>query len=202
MDRRRLLAGAAAGGALAAIGPVRAMARTTGAQDASAAFNALMDRIAQEMLLSDPESLTMLGMDRGPMADARFKLSDRSQAKVEADKAKFVAAMKDMAAIDRNALPAKEQVYHDSLTFFGETVMQGYAFPTAAACSPRPIRSANWAGPISRSPTSSTASIASRRRTTPRPICRACRTWPVVWMTNVSGCRSTTPPGPFRRTSS
>ncbi|QBQ48902.1 DUF885 domain-containing protein [Brevundimonas naejangsanensis] len=138
MDRRRLLMSVAAGGALAAVGPVRALARGAAAQTASADFNALMNRIAQEMLLSDPEALTMLGMDRGPMADARFKLSDRSQAKVEADKVKFVAAMKDMAAIDRNALPAKEQIYHDSLTFFGETVMEGYAFPYGGGMYPSP----------------------------------------------------------------
>ena len=138
MDRRRLLMSVAAGGALAAIGPVRALAHGAAAQTASADFNALMNRIAQEMLLSDPESLTMLGMDRGEHADARFKLSDRSQAKVEADKVKFVAAMKDMAAIDRNALPAKEQIYHDSLTFFGETVMEGYAFPYGGGMYPSP----------------------------------------------------------------
>ncbi len=138
MDRRRLLMSVAAGGALAAVGPVRALAHAAVAQTASADFNALMNRIAQEMLLTDPESLTMLGMDRGEHADARFKLSDRSQAKVEADKIKFVAAMKDMAAIDRNALPAKEQIYHDSLTFFGETVMEGYAFPYGGGMFPSP----------------------------------------------------------------
>ncbi|OYX16134.1 MAG: Tat pathway signal protein [Brevundimonas diminuta] len=138
MDRRRLLMSVAAGGALAAVGPVRALAHAAVAQTASADFNALMNRIAQEMLLTDPESLTMLGMDRGEHADARFKLSDRSQAKVEADKVKFVAAMKDMAAIDRNALPAKEQIYHDSLTFFGETVMEGYAFPYGGGMYPSP----------------------------------------------------------------
>lgn len=138
MDRRRLLMSVAAGGALAAVGPVRALAHGAVAQTASADFNALMNRIAQEMLLTDPESLTMLGMDRGEHADARFKLSDRSQAKVEADKVKFVAAMKDMAAIDRNALPAKEQIYHDSLTFFGETVMEGYAFPYGGGMYPSP----------------------------------------------------------------
>nr|WP_313521457.1 DUF885 family protein [Brevundimonas diminuta] len=144
MDRRRLLMSVAAGGALAAAGPVRALPHPAAAQSApaagtaSAAFNALMDRIAQELLLTDPESLTMLGMDRGPMADARFKLSDRSQAKVDADKAKFVTAMKDMAAIDRNALPAKEQIYHDSLSFFGETVMEGYAFPYGGGMFPSP----------------------------------------------------------------
>ncbi|WP_433952392.1 DUF885 domain-containing protein [Brevundimonas diminuta] len=138
MDRRRLLMSVAAGGALAAVGPVRALAHAAVAQTASADFNALMNRIAQEMLLTDPESLTMLGMDRGEHADARFKLSDRSQAKVEADKVKFVAAMKDMAAIDRNALPAKEQIYHNSLTFFGETVMEGYAFPYGGGMYPSP----------------------------------------------------------------
>jgi len=138
MDRRRLLMSVAAGGALAAVGPVRALAHAAVAQTASADFNALMNRIAQEMLLTDPESLTMLGMDRGEHADARFKLSDRSQAKVEADKVKFVAAMKDMAAIDRNALPAKEQIYHDSLTFFGETVKEGYAFPYGGGMFPSP----------------------------------------------------------------
>jgi len=138
MDRRRLLMSVAAGGALAAVGPVRALAHGAAAQTASADFNALMNRIAQEMLLTDPESLTMLGMDRGEHADARFKLSDRSQAKVEADKVKFVAAMKDMAAIDRNALPAKEQIYHDSLTFFGETVKEGYAFPYGGGMFPSP----------------------------------------------------------------
>lgn len=138
MDRRRLLMSVAAGGALAAVGPVRALAHAAVAQTASADFNALMNRIAQEMLLTDPESLTMLGMDRGEHADARFKLSDRSQAKVEADKIKFVAAMKDMAAIDRNALPAKEQIYHDSLTFFGETVKEGYAFPYGGGMFPSP----------------------------------------------------------------
>lgn len=138
MDRRRLLMSVAAGGALAAVGPVRALAHGAVAQTASADFNALMNRIAQEMLLTDPESLTMLGMDRGEHADARFKLSDRSQAKVEADKVKFVAAMKDMAAIDRNALPAKEQIYHDSLTFFGETVKEGYAFPYGGGMFPSP----------------------------------------------------------------
>ena len=78
MDRRRLLMSVAAGGALAAVGPVRALAHGAAAQTASADFNALMNRIAQEMLLTDPESLTMLGMDRGEHADARFKLSDRS----------------------------------------------------------------------------------------------------------------------------
>ena len=142
MDRRRLLMSVAAGGALAAVGPVRARASTALTQAApnaaTTAFHALLDRIADEMLLSDPELLTMLGMDRGPKADARFKLSDRSQAKIDADKAKFVDAMKAVKAIDQGQLNAADQVYYDTLEFFGDTVMTGYDFPYGGGFSPSP----------------------------------------------------------------
>lgn len=142
MDRRRLLMSVAAGGALAAVGPVRALASTALTQAApnaaTTAFHALLDRIADEMLLSDPELLTMLGMDRGPKADARFKLSDRSQAKIDADKAKFVDAMKAVKALDRGQLNAADQVYYDTLEFFGDTVMTGYDFPYGGGFSPSP----------------------------------------------------------------
>ena len=142
MDRRRLLMSVAAGGALAAVGPVRALASTALTQAApnaaTTAFHALLDRIADEMLLSDPELLTMLGMDRGPKADARFKLSDRSQAKIDADKAKFVDAMKAVKAIDQGQLNAADQVYYDTLEFFGDTVMTGYDFPYGGGFSPSP----------------------------------------------------------------
>lgn len=142
MDRRRLLMSVAAGGALAAVGPVRALASTALTQAApnaaTTAFHALLDRIADEMLLSDPELLTMLGMDRGLKADARFKLSDRSQAKIDADKAKFVDAMKAVKAIDQGQLNAADQVYYDTLEFFGDTVMTGYDFPYGGGFSPSP----------------------------------------------------------------
>lgn len=139
MDRRSLLMSVAAGGALAAVGPVRALAQAAGAPgSAGTQFHALLDRIANEMLLSDPELLTMLGMDRGPMAQARFKLSDRSQAKVDADKVKFTDAMKAVKAIDRKALGTDDQVYYDTLEFFGDTVMEGYRFPYGGGFSPSP----------------------------------------------------------------
>ena len=70
MDRRRLLMTAALGGAFATSGAARALAQAAGPQTAPAAgpasaqFLVLLDKIAQEMILSDPETLTMLGMDR------------------------------------------------------------------------------------------------------------------------------------------
>ncbi|AYG95055.1 DUF885 family protein [Brevundimonas naejangsanensis] len=138
MDRRRLLMSVAAGGALAASGAVRALAQTAPAGGVSAQFRALMDKIAQDLVLSNPETLTMLGMDRGPMAAARCKLNDRSQAKVDADKVKFVEAMKATKAIDRAQLTGVEQTYYDSLEFFGDTAMEGYAFPYGGGFFPSP----------------------------------------------------------------
>jgi uncharacterized protein (DUF885 family) len=142
MDRRRLLMTAALGGAFATSGAARALAQAAGAPAAagpvSAQFLALLDKIAQEMILSDPETLTALGMDRGPMAAARFKLSDRSQAKIDADKVKFIDGMKAMKAIDKAQLTPTEQTYYDSLAFFGDTVQEGYAFPYGGGMFPSP----------------------------------------------------------------
>ena len=144
MDRRRLLMTAALGGAFATSGAARALAQAAGAPAAAPAgpastqFLALLDKIAQEMILSDPETLTALGMDRGPMAAARFKLSDRSQAKIDADKAKFNEGMAAVKAIDKAQLTATEQTYYDSLEFFGDTVQEGYAFPYGGGMFPSP----------------------------------------------------------------
>ena len=67
IDRRRLLFTAAAGAGLAACG--QALAQTpAAAASASAALTALMGAIVQSFLLESPETLTSLGMDKGPMA--------------------------------------------------------------------------------------------------------------------------------------
>jgi len=71
MDRRRLLQSFAAGAALTALPAGRVFAQA-GSGTPTAAFHALLDKIAQETILSDPETLTMLGMDRGAKADARL----------------------------------------------------------------------------------------------------------------------------------
>ena len=151
MDRRRLLMTAALGGAFATSGAARALAQAAGAPAAaagpvSAQFLALLDKIAQEMILSDPETLTSLGMDRGAMAQARFKLSDRSQAKIDADKVKFNDGMKAVKAIDKARLTAEEQTYYDSLEFFGDTVQEGYKFPYGGGMFPSPYTVSQLSG--------------------------------------------------------
>lgn len=135
MDRRRLLMSIAAGGGLAAGGPVRVLASTAAA---TTAFHALLDRVADELILSDPEMLTMLGMDRSERAEARFRLADRSQAKVDADKVKFQDAVTAVSAVDRAQLSPEDQTYYDALEFFGETVLEGHRFSYGGGLYPSP----------------------------------------------------------------
>lgn len=128
IDRRRLLFTAAAGAGLAACG--QALAQTpAAAASASAALTALMDAIVQSFLLESPETLTSLGMDKGPMAAMKSRLDDRSQAKIDADRVVFHGQMDQLRAIDRASLPQTEGVYYDALRFFGETQIMGERFP-------------------------------------------------------------------------
>ena len=127
IDRRRLMFTAAAGAGLAACG--QALAQTpAAAASASAALTSLMNGIVQTFLLSSPETLTGLGMDKGPMAAMKSRLDDRSQAKIDADRAVFRGQMDQLKAIDRGTLPETEGVYHDTLSFFGETQIMGERF--------------------------------------------------------------------------
>jgi uncharacterized protein (DUF885 family) len=143
LDRRRLLFSAAAGAALSAAGQALALPQSTpaaapAAPGAQGQLNALMDRIFREMLLESPETLTGLGMDKGPMAAMKSKLDDRSQAKIDSDKADFRKAMTDLAAINRSELTGASGVHYDTLKFFGDTVMTGYDFKYGGGFFPSP----------------------------------------------------------------
>jgi uncharacterized protein (DUF885 family) len=135
LDRRRFLLTSAAGAGLAATGGA-VFAQEAGSADA--ALTTVIDRIAQEQLLSSPELLTMLGMDKGPGAAMKSRLDDRSQAKMDADKAKFLASMTALNAVDREALSPRFKVYHDTVKFFGDTAVEGYNFPYGGGFFPSP----------------------------------------------------------------
>lgn len=148
IDRRRLLMSASAvaafGGAAGCASTPEAGAgigaSTGGAQAGSgdAALNALMDKIFNEQILSSPEMLTSLGMDKGPNAEAKSRLDDRSQAKIDADEVKFRAAAAEAKAIDRDSLSPRAQVYNDTLEYFADTVIMGYEFPYGGGFFPSP----------------------------------------------------------------
>ncbi len=128
IDRRRLMFTAAAGAGLVAAGQTLAQTPAAAAT-ASATLAALMDRIVQQVVMTSPETLTALGLDKGPAAPMKAMLDDRSQAKIEADKVMFRKAITDLKAIDRTALRGDDGVYYDTLEFFGDTAISGYDFP-------------------------------------------------------------------------
>lgn len=150
LDRRRLLFTAAAGATLAATG--QAIAQTapavpaTPASPASQALHGLLNKIFREMILESPETLTSLGFDKGPAAPMKALLDDRSQAKVDKDKADFRGAMAEVAAIDRSGLGARDAIYYDTLKFFGDTVMEGYDFPYGGGFFPSPYTVSQLSG--------------------------------------------------------
>ena len=137
IDRRRLLFTAAAGAGLAACGQALAQSPAAAAS-ASAALSALMSAIVQSFLLESPETLTGLGMDKGPMAAMKSRLDDRSQAKIDADRVVFHGQMDQLRAIDRASLPETEGVYYDTLDFFGSTQIAGERFPYGGGGAPAP----------------------------------------------------------------
>ncbi|MFC7378773.1 DUF885 domain-containing protein [Brevundimonas sp. GCM10030266] len=149
LDRRRFLLTTAAGAGLAATGGA-AFARA--ASDADTQLTGVMDTITQDLLLSSPELLTMLGMDKGPGAPMKARLDDRSMAKQEADKAKVLASMTALNAVDREALSPRFKVYHDTVKFFGDTAVEGYGFPYGGGMFPSPYTVSQLGGAYQSTP--------------------------------------------------
>ena len=143
MNRRRLLMTACAGGALGLMGTGQAQAQAEpgqapGASPASAQLKAVLDRITEAALLTDPELLTMMGMDSGERAIYRSRLSDRSLADRAKKQADLAEAVRGLAGIRRDDLGAEERVYYDTTRFFMETMSEGKAFPYGGGLSPEP----------------------------------------------------------------
>ncbi|MFN3557946.1 MAG: DUF885 domain-containing protein [Brevundimonas sp.] len=135
LDRRRFLLSTAAGAGLVATGGA-VFAQEAGPADA--ALTAAMDAITQEQLLSSPEFLTMVGMDKGPGAAMKARLDDRSIAKQRQDRTKLAASVAAVNRVDREALSPRFKVYHDTVQFFGETALKGYDFPYGGGMFPSP----------------------------------------------------------------
>lgn len=128
IDRRSLLFTAAAGAALAATGQAIA-APQAAARPASAELKTVMDAIVQEQIMTSPETLTSLGLDKGPNAAMKSRLDDRSLAKIRQEQATFRGSMRQLKAIDRGGLSADEAIWYDTIAYFGDTLISGYDFP-------------------------------------------------------------------------
>ena len=104
--------------ALLATAAVSALPMAAGAQTAEdARLNTLFDQFFQENLREHPESATNIGLDKGPNADLKSRLSDDSAAGVARAKAMTADQLARMARIDRAALSADGKVNYDTVLY-------------------------------------------------------------------------------------
>ncbi|MBH1991949.1 MAG: DUF885 family protein [Sphingomonadaceae bacterium] len=123
MDRRQFLV---TGGATA----IAATASPTFAQPANedSRLRAMLDGFFYERLDDSPEQATRLGLDTGPRAALRGKLSDASATGVARDLARSKVQAKQLAGIDRAKLGAAAQLDYDVVTYQLDRAIGGERF--------------------------------------------------------------------------
>jgi uncharacterized protein (DUF885 family) len=122
LSRRDLFLSAAAAGLTAGL-PAAAFA----ALDARLA--ATLDAIAWDILGRSPETLSQLGLDTGPHAAARGKLSDRSPAARARTVAGIAESRRRLAAVPRAGLPLHDRLVYDSTAYLLANAAAGARFP-------------------------------------------------------------------------
>src|SRR3954454_5285844 len=95
IDRRGVLLLAA----IAALGPP--CPASAAQSEADSALGALLDDYVLYAFERHPESVTMLGLDRGPFAQARSRLDDRSMDQLQHDREILSTQRRQLDAIDR-----------------------------------------------------------------------------------------------------
>ena len=116
IDRRRLLAAAAAVGATPALNACAMMGPRSAAADpaANAAADALVKQVGDETVQSVPELATGLGLDGGGL---KSRLTQRSAAARAANIAQNSERLRAFAAIDRRALTGDSKVAYESVRY-------------------------------------------------------------------------------------
>jgi uncharacterized protein (DUF885 family) len=123
LRRRDLLATAASAAALAPLGSAlaqtaaKAVAAAPARTGESAKFHAQMDEWMQRAMRRYPELVSSLGLDKGPMADAKRHLSAGGLAQVAKDEAETERRLVEIKAIKRSGLSGSDLIHYDSLMF-------------------------------------------------------------------------------------
>ncbi len=125
MNRRQFLATSGAT-ALTAATATPAFAAAPG--DADARLRAMLDGFFYERLAESPEQATRLGLDTGPRAALRGKLSDTSAAGAARDLARTKAQAKQLASVDRAKLSASSQLDYDVVAYQLDRAVGGERF--------------------------------------------------------------------------
>ena len=121
-DRRSFLFSMSAGAA------VFAAPRLGIAQAATQPLTPLLDQFFKERMRLRPEGATQLGLDKGPNADLKSRLSDDSPAGMAAARAQNADHLRRLRAVDRARLSPADQVSYDTVLYSGESTAAVQAF--------------------------------------------------------------------------
>jgi uncharacterized protein (DUF885 family) len=108
--------------------------------NADAAAKTLLNECVEELLVDYPESATSLGIDKGPRAALKTKLSDRSAAGQKLIAARVAQRLERMKAIDTASLSDATRIDLDVMRTAHEFAAEGFAFPYGDVA----FLNANW----------------------------------------------------------
>jgi uncharacterized protein (DUF885 family) len=94
----------------AALGRIRP---AHGGSDADAVLGALLDSYVIYAFERHPERVTMLGLDREGLAQARWRLDDRSIDRLRQDREILIAQQQQLGRIDRARLTSRSSIYYE-----------------------------------------------------------------------------------------
>ncbi len=124
LSRREALAGLAATSALPLVASSAFAAPASEAQ-----AKALLDSIGENLLRLSPESATSLGIDVGPRAPMRYRLSDKSAAGQQRVASVIKSDLARAEAIDTSGLSFPVRTSIEVVRSAYRTALQGFAFP-------------------------------------------------------------------------
>lgn len=132
IERRRLLTSATAGAALLAGGRVFARMATQGETAEGAtnpALKAFMDGYFNAEVDASPETATGLGLDEGPRAALKARLTIPTRDYEAKEQARLRAARTELAKLDRSAMTAQDAIYYDTIEANFDSVIRTYSIP-------------------------------------------------------------------------
>jgi uncharacterized protein (DUF885 family) len=124
LNRRQFLATASS----AALAPTASVLAAQGPAAANAASDAVLAEMAEALLVEYPENATFLGLDRGPRASLKHRLTDRSIAADQARARSCTARLERLRRTDRKALSGMSAINYDCALWAHEAAAEGYRF--------------------------------------------------------------------------
>lgn len=116
-------------GAALALANLPASVQANSQPGADQATEALLAELAEELMVDYPESATGLGIDTGPRAPLKSKLTDRSAEGQRAIARRVAKRLQRLKAIDTSKLSDTTRVDVDVMRTSHEFASEGFAFP-------------------------------------------------------------------------